>query len=136
MAIPPMNRSAVLRVARPTDNLGALSRMYIDGFGFEKLAAFENHRGFDGIILGHPQAPFHLEFTAQRDHSAGTAPDPDHLLVFYVPDVGEWERVCGRLERAGFAPVKSWNPYWDERGRTFEDIDGHRVVVQNDEWVI
>jgi len=136
MAILPMNRSAVLRVARPTDNLGALSRMYMDGFGFERLAAFENHRGFDGIILGHPQAPYHLEFTAQQGHSAGAVPSPDHLLVFYLPEVGEWERVCERLERAGFAPVKSWNPYWDEHGRTFEDIDGHRVVVQNDEWAV
>ena len=52
----------VMRVARPTDNLEAIARMYSAGLGFEQLGAFVNHRGFDGVILGHPRAPYHLEF--------------------------------------------------------------------------
>jgi hypothetical protein len=35
---------------------------------------------------------------------------------------------------AGFSPVAAFNPYWDTRGRTFEDDDGYRVVLQNAEW--
>jgi hypothetical protein len=31
-------------------------------------------------------------------------------------------------------PVPSANPYWDRKGRTFEDVDGYRVVLQNDVW--
>jgi len=35
---------------------------------------------------------------------------------------------------AGFAPVASFNPYWDDRGRSFEDPDGYRVVLQRAAW--
>lgn len=36
---------------------------------------------------------------------------------------------------AGFNETKSYNPYWDVVGKTFEDIDGYRVVLQNRQWV-
>lgn len=35
---------------------------------------------------------------------------------------------------AGFKQVTSFNPYWDMHGRTFEDNDGYRVVLQNAAW--
>jgi hypothetical protein len=35
---------------------------------------------------------------------------------------------------AGFQAVPSYNPYWDRQGRTFADIDGYRVVLQNSAW--
>lgn len=124
----------VMRVARPTDNLEVITRMYADGLGFEVLGEFANHRGFDGVILGHAGAPYHLEFTRQHGHGVGQAPTRDHLLVFYVPERDDWERRCARLAAAGFRPVTSWNPYWDDDGRTFEDVDGYRVVLQNAAW--
>lgn len=124
----------VMRVARPTDNLDSVARMYSDGLGFERLGEFVNHRGFDGVILGHPGAPYHLEFTSQHGHRAGAAPTRDHLVVFYIPDRDEWERRCLRMVRAGFRRVQAWNPFWDDAGRTFEDIDGYRVVLQNASW--
>ncbi|WP_416171653.1 hypothetical protein [Haematobacter missouriensis] len=34
----------------------------------------------------------------------------------------------------GHEPVPSFNPYWDRGGRTFEDPDGYRVVLQNAAW--
>jgi len=37
------------------------------------LTQFHDHEGFDGVILGHPQQPYHLEFTAQRGHQSGKA---------------------------------------------------------------
>jgi catechol 2,3-dioxygenase-like lactoylglutathione lyase family enzyme len=129
-----MNIDVVMRVARPTDNLEALARMYSEGLGLAVLGEFVNHSAFDGVILGHPGAPYHLEFTRQHGHHVGSAPTRDHLLVFYVPDRDEWERRCARLVTAGFREVPSWNPYWDTQGRTFEDIDGYRVVLQNAAW--
>ena len=30
--------------------------------------------------------------------------------------------------------VKSYNPYWDISGVTFEDPDGYRIVLQNATW--
>ena len=124
----------VMRVARPTDNLEAVAQMYSAGLGFERLGAFVNHRGFDGVILGHPRAPYHLEFTCQRGHRVGPAPTPDHLLVFYIPAHEDWEQRCRHLLTAGFRQVRSLNPFWDAAGRTFEDVDGYRVVLQNAEW--
>ena len=126
--------SHTLRVARPTDNLQAVAQMYVSGLGLEVIGAFEDHDGFDGVMLGHPNAPYHLEFTSQRGHQVGRAPTEDNLLIFYVPDPQEWETSCARMEVAGFTPVTSLNPYWDRHGRTFEDLDGYRVVLQNTPW--
>lgn len=124
-----------LRVARPTDSLAAIADMYRVGLGLSVLASFENHRGFDGIVLGHPNHPYHLEFTHHRGHTVGRAPTRDHLLVFYIPDRADWEATCARMRSAGFREVASYNPYWDARGRTFEDLDGYRIVLENAEWV-
>ena len=131
-----MKVGAVLRVARPTDHLAAIAEMYATGLGFTVLAQFHDHEGFDGVILGHPQQPYHLEFTTQRGHYVGTAPTKDHLLVFYLPDHGEWEASCARMLAAGFQRVPSYNPYWEVQGQTFEDLDGYRVVLQNAAWTV
>ena len=124
----------ILRVARPTDNLPALLRFYGEGLGLEQLAAFRNHNGFDGVMLGHSQAPYHLEFTHQPGHAVGRAPTADNLLVLYLPDAAHWQAAVQRMEAAGFAAVPAHNPYWDHLGRTFEDPDGYRVVLQQAEW--
>jgi len=131
-----MRPGIVVRIARPTDNLEALARMYVQGLGFETLASFTNHDGFDGVILGQRKAPYHLEFTSQRGHTAGHAPTRDHLLVFYIPERTEWELDCDRLSASGFREVRSLNPFWDRDGRTYEDVDGYRVVLQNAPWDI
>jgi catechol 2,3-dioxygenase-like lactoylglutathione lyase family enzyme len=124
----------ILRVARPSDNLDALLRFYEQGLGLTMLYRFEDHDGFDGVMLGHPGAPYHFEFTARRGHAAGRAPTQDNLLVFYLPDVAEWTAAVQRMRDAGFAPVAAFNPYWDRNGVTFEDPDGYRLVLQNAEW--
>jgi hypothetical protein len=36
---------------------------------------------------------------------------------------------------AGFKQMPSSNPYWDVRGRTYEDADGYRTVLERAEWV-
>jgi len=131
-----MKADAVLRIARPTDHLTTIAEMYATGLDFTVLAKFEDHDGFDGIILGHPQQPYHLEFTTQRGHQAGRAPTQDHLLVFYLPDQEEWEASGARMLAAGFQRVPSYNPYWEAQGQTFEDLDGYRVVLQNAAWTL
>ncbi|RYZ40982.1 MAG: VOC family protein [Myxococcaceae bacterium] len=123
-----------LRVARPARDLDAVVRFYRDGLGFEVLGGFEDHAGFDGVMLGHPGGPYHLEFTVERGHEAPRAPSEDSLLVFYVPDPEAWAARVQRMEAAGFAAVPSRNPYWDAHGRTFEDPDGYRVVLQGAAW--
>jgi hypothetical protein len=41
--------------------------------GFAVLAEFKDQRGFDGVIVGHPKQPHHIEFTSQRGHHVGKA---------------------------------------------------------------
>ena len=123
-----------LRVARPSDNLDALLAFYRDGLGFALLGSFHDHAGFDGMMLGHPAWPYHLEFTRYHGHPVGRAPTQDHLLVFYLPDPDEWNAAVERMRARGFEPVPYFNPYWDVHGKTFEDPDGYRVVLQNADW--
>lgn len=130
-----MRPTLTLRVARPTDNLPAIAKMYAQGLGLSVLAEFADHDGFDGAILGDPEGRYHLEFTTRRGHRVGRAPTEDHLLVFYIPDREEWEACCARMVDAGFRAVPPYNPYWATQGRTFEDADGYRVVLQNSVWV-
>jgi catechol 2,3-dioxygenase-like lactoylglutathione lyase family enzyme len=133
-----MNAVPVLRVARPSDDIEALLRFYGDGLGFEILYRFDDHDGFDGIMLGHPGFPYHFEFTRHRiesgGHPVGKAPTPDNLLVFYLPEEGDYKAAIARMEATGAKPVRSYNPYWDAYGRTYEDPDGYRVVLANQAW--
>ncbi len=130
-----MRIETVLRVARPTDHMEEVERFYEAGLGFARLGSFEDHEGFDGILLGVPGASYHLEFTRKRGHVAGRAPTKDHLLVLYFPDTAGWTAAVGRMQAAGYDPVPSFNPYWDRAGRTFEDADGYRVVLQKARWI-
>ena len=125
-----------MRVARPTDNLKLISEMYCRGLGFTELGSFSDHQGFDGVILGHPHHAYHLEFTHHRGVQVGRAPTADNLLVFYLPDEKQWHSQCQQMRTAGFCQVASYNPYWDVSGKTFEDLDGYRVVLQQREWVV
>jgi hypothetical protein len=98
------------------------------------LYQFTDHDGFDGVMLGHKDAAYHLEFTRKTGHASGKAPTQENLLVFYLPDREIWQRAVKRLEDRGYKPISSFNPYWDQNGKTFEDPDGNRVVLQNTSW--
>ena len=127
---------ATLRIARATGRLSEITAFYVDGLGFEVLATFDDHVGFDGVILGSRNAPYHLEFTHERGSPAPPVPHPETLLVFYLPDADAWREAVARLKAIGAEPSNSHNPYWDLRGLTFEDPDGFRVVLQQMAWSI
>lgn len=119
----------ILRVARPTDRLPEIVAMYRDGLGLAVIGGFEGHEGFDGVMLGFPGAPYHLEFTHERGHTAAGAPSGEHLLVFYEADEPQVLKRTEAMTRAGFRQVEPHNPYWARSAHTFEDCDGYRVVV-------
>lgn len=123
-----------LRVARPTDRLDQLESMYRDGLGFEVLAGWRDHEGIDGVVLGHRELGYQIEFTQEKHNRVGNAPSKDHLLVFYILEGKTWQAACERMRVAGFVEVQSQNPYWDRGGKTFEDPDGYRVVLHNAPW--
>jgi hypothetical protein len=123
-----------LRIARPVTDLSSSVEMYQRGLDFEKLGSFTDHDGFDGAMLGNPGAEFHLEFTMSRRHPIFPATTAEDLLVFYVPEPGMWDKRCEAMLAAGFKEVQSFNPYWAKIGRTFEDRDSYRVVIQRATW--
>ncbi|KAJ4306442.1 hypothetical protein N0V88_001243 [Collariella sp. IMI 366227] len=123
--------TAHVRIARPTDGIDKLLPFYRDGLGFEVLSSFTDHEGFDGVMLGHKSAGYHLEFTTHRGHNAGRAPTQDNLLIFYLLDSGSYAMAVAQMEGCGISAVASLNPYWDRVGKTFEDADGYRVVLAN-----
>jgi len=108
--------------------------MYCHGLGLRIVGSFADHEGFDGVMLGLEGSSFHFEFTHCRTHPVVPAPTPEDLLVFYVPGAAEWQTAGASMLAAGFKQVSSLNPYWETRGRTFEDPDGYRIVLQQAEW--
>ncbi len=123
------------RVARPTDRLAEVTRFYVEALGFERLASFQDHDGFDGEVLGFPGATWHLEFVFDRSgRPVGESPSDEHLLVLYFATSAEYEAAATLAERAGARVVPSNNPYWDRLGRTVEDPDRYRVVLVNSPW--
>lgn len=121
-----------VRVARPTRSLQNLIKFYCEGLGLQVINSFTAHAGYSGVMIGLPDRNYHLEFT---EHEASQAdyppPSRDNLLVFYIPDGASVERTRERLAAMGYAEVAPENPYWNERGVTFEDPDGWRVVLMN-----
>ncbi len=125
-----------LRVSRPSRDLEAATRFYTEGLGFEVLAAFEDHDGFDGVILGHPTWSYHLELTRRRVHPAAVAPTDEDLLVFYIPYLPSWKAWTERLRAAGAPETTNANPFWHAHGVTFQDPDGYGVVLYNDAFTL
>ena len=123
-----------VRIARPVSDLGRASEMYCRGLGLRVLASFQDHEGFDGVILGVAQASVHFELTRCTRHPVAPSPSPEDLAVFYLPSAHEWRLACEHMVAAGFREVRSFNPYWQRFGRTFEDPDGYRTVLQNARW--
>lgn len=123
-----------MRIARPVTNLDLSREMYCQGLGMQVLSSFTGHNGFNGVMLGAEGLPWHFEFTHCEQHPVPPAPTPEDLLVLYLPDEPQWRRSCQRLGEAGFERVVSFNPYWDVAGKTFQDHDGYRLVLQNRAW--
>ena len=129
-----ISKDAVLRVTRRTDNLHTIADMYKDALGFEALAEFKDEDGFDGVVLGHPQHSYHLEFTTRYGATEPRKEADEGFLVFFLPSTREWEWACRAMIKAGFSYVTARNPAWRKVGKTFEDPDGNRVVIQNRSW--
>ena len=123
---------AQVRVARPTARLKEVISFYRDGLGLKEIGSFTEHAGYSGVMLGLPGHSYHLEFTEHEEQvTPCDAPSKDNLLVFYLPDADAINRLAARLKAMGHEPVPPENPYWKEKGLTFEDPEGWRVVLMN-----
>jgi uncharacterized glyoxalase superfamily protein PhnB len=82
-------------------------------------------------MLGLPGAAYHLEFTQHENAIPYPAVSEDHLLVFYIPDRNERDKMVNRLKEMGYQEATPENPYWEKAEVTIVDPDGWRIVLQN-----
>ena len=118
-----------IRLARPTDKLAEVVSFYRDRLGLPIIGEFHDHDGYSGVMLGLTDDQTQLEFTHASGGSPCPAPTKDNLLVLYMPDEEAFNRAVVRMEQTGQQQVEPENPYWNVRGRTYEDPDGWRVVL-------
>ncbi|WP_405362295.1 VOC family protein [Kitasatospora sp. NBC_00085] len=124
-----------VRVARPSRDLAAAERFYVDGLGLSVLWRTTEHvpGEHDLLMVGFPGGSWHFELTHDPDHPVEPAPTVDDLFVLYLGAPVD-EALVARLEVTGGTRVPAHNPYWDEFGVTVSDPDGYRLVLCTRTW--
>src|SRR5215204_2535077 len=82
----------------------------------------------DACVAGQARPP---RVHAPRERQPTSPPTKDNLLVLYIEDGDAIRQMAARMRRHGHESVEPENPYWAEKGLTFEDPDGWRVVLMN-----
>ncbi|MFE5662283.1 VOC family protein [Streptomyces sp. NPDC056431] len=124
-----------VRVARPSRDLAAAERFYVDGLGLEvQWRTTERVSGkHDLLMVGPEGGGWHFELTRDPEHPVEPAPTVEDLFVVYLGAPVE-EAQVERLLAAGGTRVAAHNPYWDEHGVTVEDPDGYQLVLCSRTW--
>lgn len=127
--------TAPLRIARPSRDLEAARRFWVDGLGLDVL--WESDSVPEGehplVMVGAPGASWHLELVGDAQAQAASRPGPEDLLVLYLGSEVEQETIDRLLARGG-TRVSSPNPYWERWGVTVTDPDGYRLVLSRRTW--
>lgn len=126
--------TAAIRLARPSADLAAAERFYVQGLGLQVLyrATAESPGEHDLIMLGWPQASWHLELVGGPHLTVPPSPTAEDLLVLYLAEPVDDALIAG-LERAGGRRIAQ-GAYWDRWGVTVQDPDGYRLVLSSRAW--
>ncbi|MFJ9824582.1 VOC family protein [Streptomyces sp. NPDC101160] len=126
-----------VRVARPSRDLAAAERFYVDGLGLDVLwrKADPAPGEHELLMVGPAGGGWHFELTLDPAAEPPLVPTPtvDDLFVVYLGRPVE-DTLIDRLIAAGGTRVTSHNPYWDEYGATVADPDGYRLVLCSRTW--
>jgi catechol 2,3-dioxygenase-like lactoylglutathione lyase family enzyme len=124
-----------VRIARPSRDLAAAERFWVDGLGLEVLFRADGSAegGHALLMVGWPDAAWHLELVGDPEGETPPAPTEEDLLVLYLDGEAD-DDVVGRLTGAGGTRVAARNPYWDRWGVTIADPDGYRLVLSSRSW--
>jgi len=127
--------SSHLRIARPSRDLAAAERFWVAGLGLEVLFRLDHSAegGHALLMVGWPDAGWHLELVGDPAGETPPAPTEEDLLVLYLDGPVD-EDVLTRLVDAGGVRVAARNPYWDKWGVTIADPDGYRLVLSTRSW--
>ncbi|MFI0815273.1 VOC family protein [Streptomyces sp. NPDC021098] len=124
-----------IRLARPSRDLAAAERFYVDGVGLDVLwRTTERVPGeHDLLMVGPPAGSWHIELTHDPEHPLDPTPTVDDLFVVYLGAPVD-EALIDRLLTTGGTRVPAHNPYWDAQGVTIADPDGYRLVLSARAW--
>jgi catechol 2,3-dioxygenase-like lactoylglutathione lyase family enzyme len=124
-----------LRIARPSRNLRASERFWVEGLGLDVLFRTDEsaEEGHALLMVGWPEAAWHLELVGDPDDETPAAPTEEDLLVLYAGGEID-EDLVRNLVDAGGTKVSARNPYWDRWGVTIADPDGYRLVISSRSW--
>jgi len=126
----------VIRIARPSLDLAAAERFYVQGLGLSVLfrAAGDAESGtYDLLMMGPAGGQWHLELTVGTRDVVSPSPTPEDLLVIYLAAPVSEDTVARAVAHGGTV-VPADNPYWDVGGVTIADPDGYRVVLTQRSW--
>ncbi len=121
------------RIARPSSRLDATAAFYRDGLGLSVLASWEDHDGYDGVVLGMPDGSRQLELL----HHVDVTPNPtsEDQLVLYLAGPEAVEALAEQIRAVGGVSRPSANPYWERDGAVcFVDPDGYWLVLSPTSW--
>ncbi|CAM5664836.1 VOC family protein [Streptomyces narbonensis] len=130
-----INAQTHVRIARPSRDLAAAERFYVDGLGLDvqwRTPAREPGK-HDLLMVGPAGGGWHFELTRDPDNPVEPAPTVEDLFVVYLGAPVEEEQV-ERLVAAGGTRIPAHNPYWDEYGVTVADPDGYPLVLCSRTW--
>ncbi|WP_328538881.1 VOC family protein [Streptomyces sp. NBC_00344] len=130
-----IDSSTRVRVARPSGDLAAAERFYVEGLGLEVIWRTGAHVSgeHDLLMVGPPGGSWHFELTHDPEDPLVPAPTVDDLFVVYLGEPVA-EDLVHRLIETGGTRVTSHNPYWDTHGVTVVDPDGYRLVLCSRTW--
>lgn len=124
-----------VRVARPSRDLAAAERFYVDGLGLavQWRTTVREPGKHDLLMVGPAGGGWHFELTRDPEHPVEPTPTVEDLFVVYLGAPVEEEQV-ERLLAAGGTRIPAHNPYWDEYGVTVADPDGYQLVLCSRTW--
>lgn len=125
-----------LRLARPSRDLDAAERFWVGGLGLSVLwrsAGGDVEGGHGLLMVGWPDAAWHLELVDDPVSAAASSPREQDLLVLYLDGAVD-DALVERLAAHGGARITARNPYWERWGVTVQDPDGHRLVLSTRSW--
>lgn len=134
----PLSSKTRVRLARPSADLSKARRFYVQGLGLHVLYEHERTPSADPLewsllMLGMPDATWHLELTHNPHQPQTPTPTPEDALVFYLGQPVN-EQFVQHLIAHGGQQVEAHNPYWTRWGASVADPDGYRVILCERTW--
>src|SRR5262249_25942902 len=124
-----------LRIARPSFDLAAAERFWVFGLGLDVLfrSGSSAAGGHALLMVGWPDAAWHLELVSDPGGETPAAPTEEDLLVLYL-DGEVAAGVVRCLIDGGGAGVAPRITVGDEGGVTLAAQEGSRLVLPSGSW--